>query len=148
LLIFSGCLEYGHFKTINTDIQTNLDKLVLTAYLSDSDEIRRAATKALGLCCLISLDISRKYLTFLNVVIQNDPVEAVKNAALMSLFDIICQHGLTQLMNDPGVNNAGDADASQSQEISENLEDFIINLFDAENSSEETKQITIKGIAK
>ncbi|CAG2166755.1 unnamed protein product [Oppiella nova] len=94
LQIFSGCLQFGDFKTVNPMILTLIEKMVIPCIPVSEIKVRNIAVKSLGLSCLISQELAKKYFA-LFVQVLNFDSDLPQETALKCIFDILCIHGLS-----------------------------------------------------
>lgn len=167
LQIFSGCLEFGNFKAIESVIQSHVDKISFAGLLSESPDIRRISVKILGNCCYISKAFAKKYFALMVQVIQHD-TEGVSAMALRALVDFICEHGISEIQETQPADDTSDVTrlpdiASQSanetnasaekSEIQDQTEEFADNLSaliltQLKSPSKEIQLVAVKGVAK
>ena len=81
-LVIHKCLEMIYqlmqdpqIKTLNATLQTLVDELILPSIRDLEAEIRKSAVKAMGVCCLRSLELARKNLLLLFHVSLQSRVE-------------------------------------------------------------------------
>lgn len=55
------------------------------------------AVKALGLCCIVSCNLARKYFALFLQIINHDN-DVVKNTALQAMFDFLCEFGVHEMV--------------------------------------------------
>lgn len=55
------------------------------------------AVKALGLCCIVSCTLARKYFALFLQIINHDN-DLVKNTALQAMFDFLCEFGVHEMV--------------------------------------------------
>ena len=93
-LLFVVCELLGEENTqnINYSIDDILAKFVLPCIGSEEPTLRRLATRALGLCCLISADAALNYVILFTKMIEID-VNPVVIEALQALFNILYSTG-------------------------------------------------------
>ena len=134
LQLFTACLEFGNFNEINSVIQSHIDRFCFSGFLSEETYIRQLSVKALALVALIDASFATKYFGLFIQAIQLDE-DSVRNLALQSLIDLICQHGI----NDPD-------NQSNGPDFSEKLSDLIIEVL--RSKSDVVRLSAVKGVAK
>ncbi|CAG2175398.1 unnamed protein product, partial [Oppiella nova] len=136
LQIFSSCLEFGNYVEVNAVMQTHIEKVCLPGFLSDNVSVRRVATRCLGLIFL-------------------KDIEPIKIIALQSIFDSLCEHGITLFDDKVDKNGDKSEDNSQVRQLAfdDSDEDFITSLkqfFETQLDSQvaEIRETAVQGVAK
>ncbi|XP_054157960.1 condensin complex subunit 3-like [Oppia nitens] len=94
LQIFASCLEFGGFKSVNAVVYTLIERLVMPSIPNQEIIVRNLAVKCLGLSCLLSQDLAKKYFGLIVQVFNLDS-ELPQETALKCIFDILCFYGLS-----------------------------------------------------
>ncbi|XP_071089919.1 condensin complex subunit 3-like isoform X1 [Haliotis cracherodii] len=93
LTVISELLTQLPVKTLTPTLHMLLESQVLPGVQNAESDVRNAAVKALGLCCLLKEEVVMQYLPLLIEVSQHD-TETVKTTSLKSLFDLVHMFGL------------------------------------------------------
>lgn len=112
LTIICDLLVTVNVKSLSPALQTLMESQILPGMVNEESEVRNAAVKAIGLCCLIKKDIIVQHLPLLLQAAQMD-TQLVKATALKSVFDLVHVFGLDAF---------NDEDTSVCKESSTNSE--------------------------
>jgi len=93
LTIVCELLTMPKIMKLTPTLQTLMESQALPGMTSEEPEVRKAAVKCIGLCCLIKRDIIMTQLPLLLQASQMD-TESVKVMAVRCIFDIIHVYGL------------------------------------------------------
>ncbi|XP_041369483.1 condensin complex subunit 3-like isoform X2 [Gigantopelta aegis] len=93
LIIICQMLQLLPIKTMSPTLQMLLESQIVPGIQSEVADIRNAAVRGLGLCCLLKQEIVMQHLPLLMQVSQVD-TEGVRVTALEAMFDIIHCFGL------------------------------------------------------
>ncbi|XP_064602516.1 condensin complex subunit 3-like [Liolophura sinensis] len=129
LNIVSELLENASIKGMSPVIQTIKDSLILPGIQNADPDVRNAAVKALGLCCLLNKETALQYLVLLLQASQVD-TEGVRATALHILFDLLHFYGLEVLQVEPPAPTA-DGDTSTRGRDTTGLEMSTDDTWDA-----------------
>ncbi|CAG5128202.1 unnamed protein product [Candidula unifasciata] len=130
LTIICELLMNINVKTLSPSLQALMESQILPGMVNEESEVRNAAVKAIGLCCLIKKDIIMHHLALLLQAAQMD-TQLVKATALKSVFDLVHVFGLDAF---------SDEDTSVSKETSINGE---VKDHEELDNTEEQQNVTM-----
>ncbi|BFZ07082.1 hypothetical protein BsWGS_10121 [Bradybaena similaris] len=135
LTIICDLLMTVNVKSLPPALQTLMESQILPGMVNEESEVRNAAVKAIGLCCLIKKEIIVQHLPLLLQAAQMD-TQLVKATALKSVFDLVHVFGLDAF---------SDEDTSICKETSTNSE--MKDHEEVENT-EEQQDVTTNSVCE
>ena len=94
-------MEDLEIKTLTPQLRSLCDTLILPNIGSPSEEIRNLSVRALGLTCMLKLDLAQKYTPLLLEMIQQDKKEVVL-MAFRSMINLIMAFSINRLISNEG----------------------------------------------
>ena len=98
------------------------------------------AVKALGLCCIVSCTLARKYFALFLQIINHDN-DVVKNTALQAMFDFLCEFGVHEMVRkDESSKNKKSSNSERTLEGTADIdipEPELANIEDEDDTNEE-----------
>ena len=126
-------LESNDIKSTNATLQTLLDEFVVPSVQNVDFQIRNSAVKAMGGCCLRSLDASKCHLLLILQIAHLDTPE-VRITALNVIYDLLMWHGLPAFITNNDNENGEDGDTSEQSKLPQ--DDELSNLESALESDQ------------
>ena len=113
LKMLSVMLESKDIKSTNATLQTLLDEFVIPSIQNVDCHIRNSAVKAMGGCCLRSLDAAKRHLLLTLQIAHLDTPE-VRITALNVIYDLLMWHGLPAFITNMNSDNDSKDDVDVS----------------------------------
>ncbi|XP_005090481.1 condensin complex subunit 3 [Aplysia californica] len=118
-------------KTLTSTLQMLMEAQVLPGMTNEEAEVRNAAVKAIGLCCLIKKDVIMQHLPLLLQATQMD-THLVRTTAMQCIFDIVHVHGLDTFSDE------GNASSQETNKSCAESEADHTNVTDASELADST----------
>ena len=125
-------LEWNDIKSTNATLQTLLDEFVVPSVQNVDCHIRNSAVKAMGGCCLRSLDASKRHLLLILQIAHLDTPE-VRITALNVIYDLLMWHGLPAFIT----NNVSDNQSKDESDLSKLVQDDELSNLESALDSEQ-----------
>merc|ERR1719211_483843 len=108
---------------MNATLQSLLDEFVVPSVQNVDFQIRNSAVKAMGGCCLRSLDAARRHLLLILQIAHLDTPD-VRITALNVIYDLLMWHGLPAFITNMNedINSKDDADVSDMSNTNQDNE--------------------------
>ena len=126
-------LESNDIKSTNATLQTLLDEFVVPSVQNVDFQIRNSAVKAMGGCCLRSLDAAKRHLLLILQIAHLDTPE-VRITALNVIYDLLMWHGLPAFITNNANDNENRDDGDSSDLSKLPQDDEVSNLESALDS--------------
>lgn len=105
LLLAVCLLQDVQLKTLSPRIRSLFDNLVLPSVGNIKEDVRGIATRALGLICILNIDMAKKYVYLLLQIIEQDKKEIMLEA-FKAVINCIMAFSINRLVSTPEISES------------------------------------------
>jgi len=127
-------LEDPELKTINPQIRSLCDTLIVENISCVNEEIRTLAVRALNLICILKLEVAQKYMPLFVKIVQSDKKDVMLEG-YKAIINCIMAYSIPKLIsNNSGLDTSVDQSSNYAEEATAKILSVLTSLLDNEDS--------------